>query len=163
GVSWRVLREDLEAAYELAAAPASAGVTSSDTLPPRTTPFSWWATRLAEPAVREGTRDELAYWERVASAASTRLPRDLAGADVSRTVGWFTTIFPVRLPLGAADVGARLRATKELLRAIPRRGLGYGVLRYLDGAETLRAQTTPDVVFNYLGQFDQMLAGSRLF
>jgi non-ribosomal peptide synthase protein (TIGR01720 family) len=43
------------------------------------------------------------------------------------------------------------------------RGSGYGVLGYLDGAETLRAQRTPEVVFNYLGQFDQVLAGSRLF
>ncbi|MEO5816458.1 MAG: amino acid adenylation domain-containing protein [Gemmatimonadaceae bacterium] len=85
------------------------------------------------------------------------------GADLSRTMGWFTTIFPVRLPLHRVEAGARLKETKELLRAVPRRGIGYGVLRYLDGAETLRAQTTPDIVFNYLGQFDQVLAGSSLF
>ncbi|MEO8334159.1 MAG: amino acid adenylation domain-containing protein [bacterium] len=85
------------------------------------------------------------------------------GADLSRTMGWFTTIFPVRLALHRIDAGVRLKETKELLRAVPRRGIGYGVLRYLEGAETLRAQTTPDVVFNYLGQFDQVLAGSSLF
>jgi non-ribosomal peptide synthase protein (TIGR01720 family) len=85
------------------------------------------------------------------------------GADLARTMGWFTTIYPVRLRLGAMSVGARLKETKELLRAVPLRGFGYGVLRYLEGAETLRAQTTPDIVFNYLGQFDQVIAGSSIF
>ena len=87
----------------------------------------------------------------------------IAGADLARTMGWFTTLFPVRLQLGRSDSGARLKETKELLRGVPRRGIGYGVLRYLHGAETLRAQTTPDVVFNYLGQFDQVLGGSVMF
>ncbi|MEP6733140.1 MAG: amino acid adenylation domain-containing protein [bacterium] len=87
----------------------------------------------------------------------------IEGADLARTMGWFTTIFPVRLRLGTANIGARLSETKELLRAVPSRGFGYGVLRYLDGAETLRAQTTPDIVFNYLGQFDQVLAQSSMF
>ena len=85
------------------------------------------------------------------------------GADLARTMGWFTTVYPVRFPLGGMSAAARLKETKELLRAVPGRGFGYGVLRYLRGAETLRAQTTPDIVFNYLGQFDQVLAGSQLF
>jgi non-ribosomal peptide synthase protein (TIGR01720 family) len=83
--------------------------------------------------------------------------------DVSRTLGWFTSIFPVRLPLGTGSVRESLLAVKERLRAIPQRGFGYGVLRYLARIETLCGQRTPDVVFNYLGQFDQMVAGSRLF
>jgi len=89
---------------------------------------------------------------------------DVGGAvDLSRTLGWFTTLFPVRLRLDGADIGERLKDTKERLRAVPRRGIGYGILRYLDGVETLRAQSAPDIVFNYLGQFDQVLAGSSLF
>jgi amino acid adenylation domain-containing protein/non-ribosomal peptide synthase protein (TIGR01720 family) len=85
------------------------------------------------------------------------------GLDLSRTVGWFTTIFPVTL---AADLdagpGEVLRAVKETLRAIPRRGLGYGLLRYLAGEEAAPLATAPDpeVAFNYLGQLDGALGAS---
>jgi amino acid adenylation domain-containing protein/non-ribosomal peptide synthase protein (TIGR01720 family) len=76
--------------------------------------------------------------------------------DLTRTVGWFTTIFPVRLELASDDPGAALRSVKEQLRKIPHRGLTYGVLRYLSPdsrvREQLSAQRTPDVSFNYLGQ-----------
>ena len=82
----------------------------------------------------------------------------LDGVDLSRTVGWFTTLFPVRIDLaGTEDVGEALRATKEQLRAVPRKGLGYGVLRYLttdgDIAARLCARRSPEILFNYLGQF----------
>ncbi|MBI3418057.1 MAG: amino acid adenylation domain-containing protein, partial [Verrucomicrobia bacterium] len=84
--------------------------------------------------------------------------------DLSRTVGWFTSIFPVRLELAPTPgTRARLLAVKEQLRRIPRRGIGYGVLRYLNGDTELAAQPQASVVFNYLGQFDQVLAGSALF
>jgi non-ribosomal peptide synthase protein (TIGR01720 family) len=90
------------------------------------------------------------------------------GVDVSRTVGWFTTLFPVALELPHdADAGAALQTIKEQLRAIPHRGLGYGVLRYIrkdvDVRERLLGLPQPQVAFNYLGQFDQQLAGSQLF
>jgi amino acid adenylation domain-containing protein/non-ribosomal peptide synthase protein (TIGR01720 family) len=75
------------------------------------------------------------------------------GIDLSRTVGWFTTLFPVALPVTpGADWGTRLRAVKEYLRAIPGRGLGYGALRYLTTTEL--GALTPAISFNYLGQFD---------
>ena len=52
--------------------------------------------------------------------------------DLSRTVGWFTTISPVVLELGESDTpGETLRAVKEELRRIPNEGIGYGALRYL--------------------------------
>jgi non-ribosomal peptide synthase protein (TIGR01720 family) len=72
------------------------------------------------------------------------------GIDVSRTVGWFTTIYPVVLGgAGDGDLGAALVRTKEYLRAVPRRGLGYGLGYYRDrGPGPSRAQ----VSFNYLGQ-----------
>ena len=77
--------------------------------------------------------------------------------DVTRTVGWFTTIFPVRLELTSSDPGEALKAVKEQLRRIPNRGLTYGVLRYLasdsQATASLTAQPDPDVSFNYLGQF----------
>lgn len=89
------------------------------------------------------------------------------GVDLSRTVGWFTTIFPVHLELGANSApGEALRVIKEELREIPNRGIGYGVLRYLCGAdvaEKLRALPQAWISFNYLGQFDQVLPESSLF
>src|SRR5260370_36843247 len=55
--------------------------------------------------------------------------------DLSRTVGWFTTSFPVRLRLEGEGPGAALKAVKEQLRRGPGRGLGYGGLRHLGPAE----------------------------
>jgi amino acid adenylation domain-containing protein/non-ribosomal peptide synthase protein (TIGR01720 family) len=78
----------------------------------------------------------------------------LDGVDLSRTVGWFTAEFPVRLAMPAArDWGTVLRSVKEQLRAVPSRGLSYGALRYLTGAEALRAQAGPGIGFNYHGQW----------
>lgn len=74
--------------------------------------------------------------------------------DLSRTVGWFTSLFPVRLALPGGEPRASLIAIKEQLRAVPRRGIGYGLLRYLreDGAGLRWPK--PEVSFNYLGQID---------
>jgi amino acid adenylation domain-containing protein/non-ribosomal peptide synthase protein (TIGR01720 family) len=82
-----------------------------------------------------------------------------AGVDLTRTVGWFTSIYPVVLDTAGADgPGDVLKRVKEQLRAVPRLGIGYGVLRYLSpDAEVRRAlaeQDAPQVSFNYLGQFD---------
>ncbi|MCX5046733.1 amino acid adenylation domain-containing protein, partial [Aldersonia sp. NBC_00410] len=78
----------------------------------------------------------------------------VAGADLSRTVGWFTTVFPVRLPIPAGGVGSVLKAVKELLAAVPDHGVGYGLLRYLndDTAAELAAAGAPQVGLNYLGR-----------
>jgi non-ribosomal peptide synthase protein (TIGR01720 family) len=83
--------------------------------------------------------------------------------DLSRTVGWFTSVFPVRLALPEGDEpGSAIRAIKEQLRQVPARGIGYGLLRHLaDPADPLaaavRAQALPEVSFNYLGQLDASL------
>ncbi|WP_292865633.1 non-ribosomal peptide synthetase [Nostoc sp. LPT] len=89
--------------------------------------------------------------------------------DLSRTVGWFTTIFPVHLSLkNSSDLpGKALKSIKEQLRAIPNRGIGYGVLRYLSLEKEISEQFSclpkAEVIFNYLGQFDQALPESSLF
>ena len=94
---------------------------------------------------------------------------DLFGdVDLSRTVGWFTTMFPVRLELDAnLGEGEALKSVKEQLRRVPDRGMSYGLLRYLrDDSETraaLAQAPRSDLLFNYLGQFDQVVAGSNLF
>ncbi|HEY9629833.1 MAG TPA: amino acid adenylation domain-containing protein [Coleofasciculaceae cyanobacterium] len=88
--------------------------------------------------------------------------------DLSRTVGWFTTVFPVALKLEAAThPGDTLKSIKEQLRRIPRRGIGYGILRYCSDDPKITAalnnRSQPEVMFNYLGQFDQSLPNSSLF
>ncbi|WP_370950011.1 amino acid adenylation domain-containing protein [Amycolatopsis sp. cg5] len=75
----------------------------------------------------------------------------VAGADLSRTVGWFTSVHPVRLDVGDADSGPALKRVKEQLRAIPEHGIGFGVLRYLRGK--LAESPEPQIGFNYLGRF----------
>ncbi|MET0397982.1 MAG: amino acid adenylation domain-containing protein [Longimicrobiaceae bacterium] len=87
--------------------------------------------------------------------------------DLSRTTGWFTSIYPVRLALPAGDdPGALLKSVKEQLRAVPRRGVGFGILRWLgsDAARSrLAALPQPEVSFNYLGRFDAAFAEDAFF
>ncbi len=83
----------------------------------------------------------------------------LPDVDLSRTVGWFTSIFPVLLELKATEnLGDTIKFIKAQLRAIPNRGIGYGVLRYLSGDAEITSQLSSipqsEVSFNYLGQFD---------
>ena len=73
--------------------------------------------------------------------------------DLSRTVGWFSSLFPVRLT-PQATAGASLCAIKEQLRAVPGKGISFGVLRYLSRSAELQGLAQPRVTFNYLGQFD---------
>ncbi|MFV3415782.1 non-ribosomal peptide synthase/polyketide synthase [Pseudomonas nitroreducens] len=81
-----------------------------------------------------------------------------AALDLSRSVGWFTALYPIRLRAGG-EPGADLRATREHLRKLPRAGMGYGQLRYLSQhAASLRDLPAPQVTFNYLGQLDQAFA-----
>jgi amino acid adenylation domain-containing protein/non-ribosomal peptide synthase protein (TIGR01720 family) len=84
-------------------------------------------------------------------------------ADTSRTVGWFTSQFPVLLRLDpGASPGDVIKSVKEQLRAVPRRGADYGLLRYLSGSrpviERLEARPAPEVLFNYFGQAGRVLA-----
>ena len=87
------------------------------------------------------------------------------GVDLSRTVGFFTSIFPVRLDPGSLDLeeaweagealGRALKSIKEQLRSVPDNGIGYGLLRYLnpDTALVLSALGKSQIDFNYLGRF----------
>jgi non-ribosomal peptide synthase protein (TIGR01720 family) len=85
--------------------------------------------------------------------------------DLSRTVGWFTSAFPVRLTPAAGDddeaLGESIKRIKEQLRALPSKGIGFGVLKYLSDPDTrarMHALAEARVTFNYLGQFDQSFA-----
>lgn len=74
--------------------------------------------------------------------------------DLSRTIGWFTTIYPVYLKThGTEDISDCIKETKETLRLIPNKGIGYVIFKYLKNhSNNLKVQ--PEISFNYLGQFD---------
>ncbi len=237
GVSWRILLEDLQAAYRQAAAGAPIR------LPAKTTSFQAWARRLAVHARSEAVQAEISHWLEIARRPVEPLPVDfvppaaaangdeasersvqvtlteaetqallqgtlpafraeindvlLAGLvhalrnwtgspqvlveleghgreelaadlDISRTIGWFTTIYPVAFDLrGVRQPADAVRAVKDALRRVPNRGIGFGLLRYLadasDEVALLRAMPQPEVSFNYLGQLDQVLSEGAAF
>ncbi|MFJ5266745.1 condensation domain-containing protein, partial [Streptomyces sp. NPDC088387] len=119
-----------------------------------------------------GLAGAVAHWRRGVDEAAPVLVdveghgrEPVEGVDLSRTVGWFTSSYPVRLavPAGQLDdamaggqgAGRLVKAVKEQVRAVPGDGLGHGLLRHLnpDTGPVLRAAPTPQVGFNYLGRF----------
>ncbi|WP_371476525.1 amino acid adenylation domain-containing protein [Kitasatospora sp. NBC_00315] len=94
----------------------------------------------------------------------------IPGADLSRTLGWFTTLYPVRISVAGMDVegsiaggswaGRTVKVVKEQLRAVPDKGVGYGLLRHLnpETSAELAALPTGQIGFNYLGR----LSGAEL-
>ncbi|MFE2696739.1 non-ribosomal peptide synthase/polyketide synthase [Streptomyces mirabilis] len=225
-VSWRILRDDLEAAYRQAVQgePVALGE--------RTTSFRDWARGLAAHVAAGALDDELPYWERVVdaeplpaetpggpetgltdtltveldeadteallraaptayrtrvndvllAALALALARwtgreevrlDLEGhgredvlddVDLSRTVGWFTTVHPVALQVPepadhgpARDWRTLVKSVRRQLRAVPGNGLGFGALRTFgppEVRERLGRAAHGQLVFNYLGQWD---------
>jgi non-ribosomal peptide synthase protein (TIGR01720 family) len=92
------------------------------------------------------------------------------GTDLSRTVGWFTTVYPVLLsaiPTGRWQPGESLKRIKEQVRSVPNRGFNYGVLRYIVEDQEIRKQMQEmpraEASFNYLGQLDALVGEPRLF
>ena len=95
---------------------------------------------------------------------STNLPLQLQGHGreplheavvTDRTVGWFTAVYPVIISDISGDVRSDIRHIKELLRAVPNKGIGYGILQYIpsqEGDAGLRTDLTPLMGFNYLGE-----------
>ena len=88
--------------------------------------------------------------------------------DLSRTVGWFTSLYPVRLDLrGAGHPGEALKKVMPQMAAVPPNGIGYGALRYLSEDEKIRARLRalprPEISFNYFGQVDWVSQGAGEF
>ncbi|XLS27832.1 amino acid adenylation domain-containing protein [Flavobacteriaceae bacterium M23B6Z8] len=83
--------------------------------------------------------------------------------DISRTVGWFTSMYPVCLDLSFSNdsVGSLIAATKDMLHRIPQKGIGYGILRYLSPSLEIKESLEKpfeSIVFNYLGDFDNSVS-----
>ena len=70
--------------------------------------------------------------------------------DISRTLGWFTTTYPIELQYDET-LSLLIKFTKESLRAVPNKGIGYGILKYI---AKQNLNYTPQIIFNYLGEFD---------
>jgi len=88
--------------------------------------------------------------------------------DVSRTIGWFTTVYPVFIKLERGfSAKQTIHGIKNQLNQHPQNGIGYGLLRYLSGNRTtmekLAAFPQAQISFNYLGQFDQMVNEKSVF
>jgi amino acid adenylation domain-containing protein/non-ribosomal peptide synthase protein (TIGR01720 family) len=88
--------------------------------------------------------------------------------DLSNTVGWFTTIYPVVLDItGAKNYGDSIKMVKEQVRLSLKNSFNYGILKYLrrdtDEYKKLTVLPKAEVLFNYLGQFDELFSDQSLF
>lgn len=87
--------------------------------------------------------------------------------DLSRSVGWFTSMYPLEFERVVGGDEEMLKEVKERMRGVPKRGIGYGVLRYLsrdeETAKRMRSVAGGEVSFNYLGQLDRVLGGRMGF
>ncbi|WP_405550894.1 amino acid adenylation domain-containing protein [Streptomyces microflavus] len=124
------------------------------------------AVALARWRREHGQEQTFAHIELEGHGREGRFVADAAGfePELSRTVGWFTTLFPVTVDPGTAPdltapayLAAALKAVKEDLSRVPGNGLSYGALRYL--TDTGPTAAAPQVLFNYLGRFDAGAAG----
>lgn len=82
----------------------------------------------------------------------------LKDVDITRTIGWFTTTYPVVLDLNQENIGKSIKKTKEILRKVPDKGIGYGILKQLTSCKNKNneeMELKTDIGFNYLGQFDE--------
>ncbi|MBP1176320.1 amino acid adenylation domain-containing protein/non-ribosomal peptide synthase protein (TIGR01720 family) [Paenibacillus sp. PvR133] len=84
--------------------------------------------------------------------------------DISRTIGWFTSQYPVLLRINREDdISGHIKRMKEMLRSIPHKGIGYGIWRYLSqNGPSGATYAEPQISFNYLGEFDQTLQHSGM-
>ncbi|MBY0293432.1 MAG: non-ribosomal peptide synthetase, partial [Alphaproteobacteria bacterium] len=84
--------------------------------------------------------------------------------DLSRTIGWFTSVFPVHLSINDPnDLGQSIKTVKENLRHIPHKGIGYGILSYLTSNSPILTACHPSLSFNYLGQWDTITSPEKVF
>ncbi|MDK1288851.1 non-ribosomal peptide synthase/polyketide synthase [Pseudoalteromonas umbrosa] len=84
--------------------------------------------------------------------------------DLSQTVGWFTSLYPLHLSMPSeAGIGAVINRVKTAYRSLPNKGIGYGVLKHLTKDPILVEADAAPILFNYLGQFDQVLNDNSTF
>jgi len=171
--SWSIIARDLENAYSMARNGENIH------LPVKTHSLPYWSESLHNRLKSGDFNGDLSYWQNVADVKCDTLGSstqegmmvtvtstltqvrvlleghgrnlDESGIDITRTVGWFTTVWPFILEC-VSDVHAAFTTIHTKLSEVPNDGLGYGVLRYLGGHDEL--ETTMDISFNYLGHLE---------
>ncbi len=88
--------------------------------------------------------------------------------DISRTVGWFTSLYPLHLSMyDEINIGEIIKSVKEDYRRVPNKGIDFGILRYLTNDNELKTKLSVfddvQIMFNYLGQFDQSVPENTPF
>lgn len=81
--------------------------------------------------------------------------RHIEDIDTSKTVGWFTALYPLLINRDDQSIGDEIKTVKEAIRRLPGQGIGYGIWRYMTDAGQSIPVKRPAVRFNYLGQFDR--------
>ena len=77
--------------------------------------------------------------------------------EVSQTLGWFTSNYPLILNAKRGELGDLICALKEQIRAVPNKGMGYGLLKWFSPKKLEHREVSPEILFNYFGQLDQMI------
>ncbi|RIU88361.1 non-ribosomal peptide synthetase [Oceanobacillus picturae] len=80
--------------------------------------------------------------------------------DISRTVGWFTSMYPANLKIEHDEIDTNIKSIKEQLRSIPNKGFNYSILTYLN--KELKGVGSNNIRFNYLGDFDNIISAEGL-
>ncbi|MCP4155713.1 MAG: hypothetical protein GY757_48760, partial [bacterium] len=131
-------------------------------------PFATEINDILITALAMGIKDSFALETEIIPIAMEGHGREeiLENVDISRTVGWFTSMYPVLLDIFyKGDLSRQLREVKETLRRLPQKGIGYGMLKYITSAalkKEMKFKLQPTVAFNYLGQLD-VEAGGKTF
>jgi amino acid adenylation domain-containing protein/non-ribosomal peptide synthase protein (TIGR01720 family) len=81
--------------------------------------------------------------------------RHIEDLDTSKTCGWFTTLYPLRVSREDRTIGDEIKTVKETIRKLPHNGIGYGILKYMSEEGKTMATERAEIRFNYLGQFDR--------
>ncbi|WP_392384187.1 amino acid adenylation domain-containing protein [Marinomonas primoryensis] len=83
--------------------------------------------------------------------------------EVSQTLGWFTSNYPLVLNAERGEIGDLICAVKEKIRAVPNKGMGYGLLKWFSPEQLDHREVSPEILFNYFGQLDQMMDADSAF
>ncbi|MEP6583050.1 MAG: amino acid adenylation domain-containing protein [Ginsengibacter sp.] len=82
--------------------------------------------------------------------------------DTTRTVGWFTNLYPILIEINPqGSLGDKLNSVKDQLRMVPDKGLGFGILKYINKEKRLSKKAHWNVMFNYLGQLDTVVQSGK--
>jgi non-ribosomal peptide synthase protein (TIGR01720 family) len=86
--------------------------------------------------------------------------RNIESVDVSRTIGWFTSMYPVSFEIGSTDISSAIKEVKEKVKKVSDNGIGYGVSKYMNENMLPSEKKKSEIRFNYLGQFGEEVSNN---